>query len=300
MDPQKQSELFSSDLIAERYFQEFLIVSRSIGVTEPDLSLHLFGRTFSTPVMTAALSHLVGLREDGMVEMAKGAAQAGALVWVGMTDTAQYESIADTGASLVRIVKPYEDEAEIVSEIRQAEQLGAVAVGMDVDHIFDSYGRYSTVEERKMGPKFWNDIERLCATTRLPFIVKGILNPQEAAMCKQVGVGGIVVSHHHGLVPSAVPPLMILPEIIEQVGKEFPVFVDGSITDGISAGKALALGAKAVGVGRALLRPIKERGVQGGYQVIEKISGELRGMMARVGAANLSQLTSSVLRHIKI
>ena len=91
---------FDSDTITEDYFREFLIQPRTIGSVRPDISLQLFGRRFETPVMTAALSHLTGLKEDGLVEMARGAATAGALTLVGMTQAEQYAAIAATGAPL--------------------------------------------------------------------------------------------------------------------------------------------------------------------------------------------------------
>ena len=103
---------FDSDTITEDYFREFLIQPRTIGSVRPDISLQLFGRRFETPVMTAALSHLTGLKEDGLVEMARGAAAAGALTLVGMTQAEQYAAIAATGAPLVRIVKPFADEGQ--------------------------------------------------------------------------------------------------------------------------------------------------------------------------------------------
>ena len=103
--------------------------------------------------MTAALSHLTGLKEDGLVEMARGAAAAGALTLVGMTQAEQYAAIAATGAPLVRIVKPFADEDKVMAQLRQAEELGAVAVGMDVDHIFDRNGEYDVVFGEAMAPR---------------------------------------------------------------------------------------------------------------------------------------------------
>ena len=67
---------------------------------------------------------------------------------------------------------------------------------MDVDHIFDRNGEYDVVFGEAMGPKNWDDIARYCAATRLPFLVKGVLHPQEAALCKQAGCG-----RHRGLAP---------------------------------------------------------------------------------------------------
>ena len=81
---------------------------------------------------------------------------------------------------------------------------------------------------------------------------------------------------------------MVLPEIRAQVGPGYPVLVDGSITDGVQALKALALGATAVCVGRALIPPIRENGPEGARQTIARISAELRGA-----------LDASVLRRVR-
>lgn len=95
-----------SNAMTERYFERILVETRYIDAVVPDTSVELFGRKFSTPVMTAALSHIPGKNGDGMVQMAQGTAKAGALTWVGMTSLEQYGEIAKTGAPLVRIIKP--------------------------------------------------------------------------------------------------------------------------------------------------------------------------------------------------
>ena len=187
-----------------------------------------------------------------------------------------------------------------MAQLRQAEELGAVAVGMDVDHIFDRNGEYDVVFGEAMGPKNWDDIARYCAATRLPFLVKGVLHPQEAALCKQAGVGGIVVSHHHGLVPTSVPALMVLPEIRAQ-GRPPGIRCWWTVRSPTACrrSKRWRWGATAVCVGRALIPPIRENGPEGARQTIARISAELRGALARTGAADLSALDASVLRRVR-
>ena len=80
------------------------------------------------------------------------------------------------------------------------------------------------------------------AGCRIPFIVKGILSVQDAYKCLQAGAAGIVVSHHHGIMDYALPPLKILPRIVKAVGGRMPVFVDCGIASGMDAMKALLLG----------------------------------------------------------
>ena len=237
-----------SNAITERYFERILVETRYIDAVVPDTSVELFGRKFSTPVMTAALSHIPGKDGDGMVQMAQGAAKAGALTWVGMTSLEQYGEIAKTGAPLVRIIKPYADEREIISRMEQAEELGAVAIGMDIDHSFNGKGQPDNVLGNAMRPKTLAEIASYCKRTKLPFLIKGVLSAQDAQKCLDAGAGGVLVSHHHGIMASAVPALLVLPEIVKTLRGKIPVFVDGSFENGMDVFKALALGADAVGM----------------------------------------------------
>lgn len=284
-----------SNVLTERYFEKILVETRYLDAVIPDTSVELFGKTFATPVMTAALSHIPGKDGDGMVQMAQGAAEAGALTWVGMTTLEQYGEIAQTGAPLVRIIKPYKDEREIFSRIEQAEEEGAVAVGMDIDHSFNKRGQPDSVLGMPMSPKTTKDIASYCKRTKLPFLLKGVLSAQDAQKCLDAGVGGILVSHHHGIMASAVPALLVLPEIVKTVQGKIPVFVDGSFENGMDVFKALALGADAVCVGRALMPPIQQQGAEGCRQTIQDITDELAAAMARTGSRDIKYIDPSLL-----
>ena len=284
-----------SNPITEFYFDQILVETRYIDAVVPDTSVELFGRKFSTPVMTAALSHIKGKDGDGMVQMAQGASEAGALTWVGMTSLEQYGEIAKTGAPLVRIIKPYADKAEIFSRIEQAEKLGAVAVGMDIDHSFNGQGQPDNVLGNPMRPQTLEEIASYCKRTKLPFLIKGVLSAQDAQKCLDAGVGGILVSHHHGIMASAVPALMALPDIVKTVRGKIPVFVDGSFENGMDVFKALALGADAVCVGRVLMPPIQQQGAEGCRQTLQDITGELAAAMARTGSRDTRHIDPSLL-----
>lgn len=284
-----------SNILTERYFEKILVETRYLDAVIPDTSVELFGKTFATPVMTAALSHIPGKDGDGMVQMAQGAAEAGALTWVGMTTLEQYGEIAQTGAPLVRIIKPYKDEREIFSRIEQAEEEGAVAVGMDIDHSFNKRGQPDSVLGMPMSPKTTKDIASYCKRTKLPFLLKGVLSAQDAQKCLDAGVGGILVSHHHGIMASAVPALLVLPEIVKTVQGKIPIFVDGFFENGMDVFKALALGADAVCVGRALMPPIQQQGAEGCRQTIQDITDELAAAMARTGSRDIKHIDPSLL-----
>ena len=104
-----------------------------------------------------------------------------------------------------------------------------------------------------------------------------------------------MVSHHHGIMPYAVPPLMVLPEIVEAVGGRMPVFVDCGIMTGMDAFKALALGATAVSAGRIVMGPLEAEGSDGVKKIIGRMTAELAGAMARTCSADIRHIDSSLI-----
>ena len=105
---------------------------------------------------------------------------------------------------------------------------------------------------------------------------------------------GIVVSHHHGMVQYSVPPLMVLQDIISAVGSDVEIFVDCGIVSGMDAYKCLALGAKAVSVGRHLM-PLLKQGPEVVSQRINAMNAELAGIMARTGVKSLDDMDASII-----
>ena len=206
-----------SNQITREYFDSLLIEMRHIDSVLPSTKLELYGETFSTPIMTAALSHLNSCRPNGMVEMAKGAFAANAVMWTGMGEEAELEAITATGAKTIKIIKPHSDNKIIFEKIQHAEKCSCFAVGMDVDHSFNGKGEYDIVQGLPMSPKTFDEIRSFVKATKLPFIIKGVLSEQDTYKCLEAGVKGIVVSHHHGILDYAVPPLMILPKIAKVV-----------------------------------------------------------------------------------
>ncbi|MCL2059410.1 MAG: alpha-hydroxy-acid oxidizing protein [Oscillospiraceae bacterium] len=270
--------------ITREYFDSLLLEMRLIDSDLPSIEYELFGSVFSTPIMTAALSHLNRTHPDGMVELARGAAAANAVMWAGMGDDSELERIIATGAKTIKIIKPYADEDLIMKKIEHAERHGALAVGMDLDHAFSRRGGYDKVLGHEMRPKSQADIVRYVRSTNLPFVIKGVLSAQDAQKCLESDVSGIVVSHHHGVIDYAVPPLMVLPEIADVIGGQIPIFIDCAIERGYDVFKALALGANAASVGRALMPPLAKDGAEGVKRAIEAMSTELAYAMAMTGS----------------
>lgn len=286
-----------SDEITREYFDSILISTRYLDSDLPDLSTELFGERFETPVTTAALSHLHKVCEDGMVEFAKGAFNAGAMHFYGMGEDEELERVINTGAKTAKIIKPHADDKEVFRRIEHAKKAGAFAVGMDIDHAISWEGKYDCVLGLDMRPKTTEQIkEYVQAAGDTPFIVKGVLSACDAEKVVKAGAKGIVVSHHHGIMDYMTPPLMMLPEIKEAVGNQAKIFIDCGIESGADVFKCLALGADAVSVGRALMGPL-EKGNTGVTDTIKRINSELTVIMARTGAKSIKEIDSSVLRY---
>ena len=295
MDLEKKENMGDSVKITRDYFDSLLLEMRLIDSDLPSLDYELFGYTFSTPVMTAALSHLNDVHPGGMVELARGAAAANAVMWAGMGDKSELEAIVATGAKTIKIIKPYADEGIIMDKIEHAERCGAIAVGMDLDHSFSHGGGYDVVLGYEMRPKTQADIIRYVRSTKLPFVIKGVLSTQDAMKCLEADVSGIVVSHHHGVLDYAAPPLMILPDIADVISDQIPIFVDCAVERGYDVIKALALGANAVSVGRALMGPLAAEGAAGVQKAIASFNAELSFAMAMTGSLDVYTIDPEII-----
>lgn len=284
-----------ANALTRAYFDSLLVEMRHLDAVLPSTELSLYGETFSTPVMMAALSHLKGRDDNGMVEMAIASKKLNAVMWAGMGSREELARITDTGARTIKIIKPYADNERVLRKIEHAEQCGVLAVGMDVDHSFNGRGEYDVVLGDAMTPRSMEDIRGYVQGTKLPFIIKGILGAHDARKCLEAGVKGIVVSHHHGIMPYAVPPLMVLPEIVDAVGGKMDIFVDCGVMSGMDVFKALALGATAVSAGRVVMGPLASDGPEGVIRVINGITQELAGAMARTASKTISNIDASLI-----
>lgn len=291
----------SSKEITRAYFDSLLLEMRLMDSDVPNTELELYGRHFATPIMTAALSHLGTFHPDmpnGMIQYAEGAAKANAVHWIGMGSDEEFEAVVATGAATIRIIKPYADEEKIYEQIRCAERAGALAVGMDIDHMFDLKGNQDICVGETMGIKSSADLRKYVESTKLPFIIKGVLSVHDAIKCAEIGVKGIVVSHHGGRLNYAIPPLYVLPDIVKAVGDKMPIFVDCGICSGMDAYKALALGATAVSIGGHLIPYISKGGADAVASRIQEMTDELKGAMAYTGVKTMKDFDTTVIHRI--
>ena len=288
----------SSDVITRAYLDSLLVEVRHLDAVMPATEMTLFGKTFATPVATAALSHMGNQRPDGMAVMAEGANRAGALVFSGMGPKEELERMVKTGAQVIKIIKPYADRESVYDKIRHAEEIGCLAVGIDTDHAFSRSG-YDVIEGMAMFPLSSAELADMVKATKLPFFIKGVLSRKEARKCLDCGVKGMVVSHHNGRIDTAIPPLMVLPEIAEEVQGKAALFVDCAIQSGLDVFKCLALGATGACVGRPLMQPLREKGAEGVRGVIEGITADLRYSMAMTASPDITRIDPSIVRLAK-
>ena len=145
----------------------------------------------------------------------------------------------------------------------------------------------------------WGAVEWLRSITRLPVVLKGIVTPEDAALAVEHGVDAVIVSNHGGRqLDSAEPTLLALPRVADAVAGRIPVLMDGGIRRGTDVVKALALGARAVLVGRPVLWGLAVDGQAGVERVLEMLRGELRRTLALLGRPSLAALDGGAITEI--
>ncbi|MCR5421555.1 MAG: alpha-hydroxy-acid oxidizing protein [Lachnospiraceae bacterium] len=290
--------LSDANIITQKYMDSILIESRYIDSVKADISIEFCGDDFDTPVMTPAFSHLGHYKDrklNGLEEYSIAAKECNALNFCGMMENDEFKKIMDTGAKTVRIVKPYADNGKVKDQMQYAESVGAFGIGMDIDHIFGANG-YDVVVGEDMAGQTMEMLASYVKMTKLPFVVKGVLSVSDAVKCAKLGAAAVIVSHHHGRVPYAIPPMMILPKIREALkGSGVKIIVDCGIASGADVFKALALGADAAAVGRSMMPWLEKEGTEGVKKFINEVNSELRFIMSSTGSAKVGEIDGSVL-----
>lgn len=289
------AEQGNSNNITRRYLDSLLIETRYMNSVNPTTSFNLYGETFASPIMTAALSHI---GPDMSEALAKGAKEADCVCWYGMAEEPEIERMHATGARMIEIIKPYKDRDLIEEKIRHAEKLGLMAVGIDIDHPYANDGSPDIIEGFEMKALTTEELRAICSRTSLPLIVKGVLSRYDAEEAVKAGVGGMVLSHHNNRIEYALPPLKLLPEIAAITPADVPIFVDCMIQTGMDAFKALALGAKGVCIGRPLIAAIKKDPERGVRDYLTGARNELAKAMAYTGTADLGKMDPTVIHEL--
>jgi 4-hydroxymandelate oxidase len=137
----------------------------------------------------------------------------------------------------------------------------------------------------------WDDAAWLRDRIGVPLLVKGVLHPDDAARCRSLGVDGLVVSNHGGRVLAAAPAALdALPAVVARVGAAMPVLFDSGLRSGADAFRALALGARAVLIGRPAACALAAQGALGVAQLLRRWRDELEMTMALAGCRRLDDI----------
>ena len=288
-----------ANVINRRYLDSLLVEMRVIDSVKPCLTTRIFGREFSSPIMMPAFSHLNKVGKNGrkpMEEYALAAKQLRLLNWVGMEPDEEYAGIAAVDAPTVRIIKPFADHDIILEQIDFAVKHGAIAVGIDIDHIANKDGGYDVVDGHPLGPVMLADLKDYVKAARVPFVAKGVLSVNDALKARDAGCKAVLVSHHHGRIPFGIPPTAVLPRIKDALqGSGMMIFCDCGIDTGYDAYKALALGDDAVAVGRGILAPLIKEGTKGVERNIHQMNEQLSELMLYTGIKDTDSFDSSII-----
>jgi isopentenyl diphosphate isomerase/L-lactate dehydrogenase-like FMN-dependent dehydrogenase len=141
-------------------------------------------------------------------------------------------------------------------------------------------------------------VDRLKKMTTMKLVLKGIVTAEDATLAVEHGADGLIVSNHGGRVETGRGTIDILPEVVDAVGGRIPVLVDSGFRRGSDVYKALAIGARAVGIGRPYIYGLASFGQEGVERVLDILRAELALAMRQCGTTSIDQITrASVLRN---
>jgi 4-hydroxymandelate oxidase len=270
---------------------------------DPDTRLDFVGRELSVPAMGASTSGISRYGDaiderDFCLATIRGCREAGTLSWRGDTyfytvdDNPALDAIEAEGGGAVPIFKPRAQDV-LKRLIERAERAGVPAVGVDLD------GCGSTIMAKHGQPVFRKtaeDIRELVSSTSLPFIVKGIMTPEDAGVCVEAGARVVAVSNHGGRVLDSTPGVAaVLPDIYARVGGRAVVVADGGVRTGFDVLKMSALGARAVLIGRDVIRAAVGGGTVGVRFHMERLRSVLAHAMIMTGCPDLASVGAEVL-----
>ncbi|HKD91730.1 MAG TPA: alpha-hydroxy acid oxidase [Terriglobales bacterium] len=297
-------------------------------VSKIETGVELFGQKFSSPILLAPAAYHRLYHAEGELAAVRGANVSGAGVVISSFATFAIEEItreSKTKPWFQLYVNP--DRGFTQALVERAEHAGCAALCLTVDTPVlgcryrerdfklppgiecpnvaaiakEAVAAHRPVRERIYSDVFdpalsWRDIAWLRSITRLPIVLKGILNPDDAGRAVDAGADGIIVSNHGGRNLDTVPATIeALPLVTDRVADRIPVLVDGGIRRGTDVLKALALGGRAVLIGRPYLYGLALAGARGVAHVLDILRAELAMAMALAGRRSVAEIDHTVL-----
>lgn len=284
-----------------KYLDSLFFEPRFFDPVEVDTSCTIFGRRLKAPVFCSAISRTQYMSETAIAEIARGVASAGSLIMLGIGGSPDLQSAIDTGAPVVKIVKPYRNTELIYEKVRDAESRGCVAVGMDIDHFYGVWMQDRVIMGDTFGPQRTEELKQLISQTRLPFVIKGVLSVSDARKAVELGASAILVSNHgSGSFDFSIPSMIALPKIVDSVGDKVTVLVDTGFETGSDVFKALAFGAKAVGFASPVVLAWAADGSKGVELLLNQLAAELRRNMAGAGCPDVSSIKRPIISQVPL
>lgn len=300
-----------------------------IDVSKIDTRVQLLGRELPFPILLAPAAYHRLFHPEGELGVARGAGAINATMVVSTTATTTIEDIAAVATGPLWFQLYVQSDRGFTRElVRRAEAAGCQALVITVDtpvlgpRYRELRGKFSlppgieranlkglaaatgshrpteqSMYSAMLDPTVtWRDIDWLRSLTKLPVLLKGILNPEDADRAAQAGVAGILVSNHGARNLDTAPATIdALPLVVAKVAGRVPVLVDGGIRRGTDILKALALGANAVLIGRPYLFGLAAQGAPGVTRVVNILRRELEMAMALTGRTNIASIDASVI-----
>jgi isopentenyl diphosphate isomerase/L-lactate dehydrogenase-like FMN-dependent dehydrogenase len=294
-----------------------------VDVSTVTTEAEVLGGPVSMPVLVAPVAYQRLVDPEGEVGMARAAAAAGTVMCLSTLATTRPSELVAAVPEGRRWFQLYCFRDEAVTRALMEEAVGAgfeaivvtvdaprggnrerdlrtgfeIPAGLGVPSVTAALGsqRAVTIAETfaLMTSSFgWSDLERLCAESELPVLVKGLLTAADAELAVAHGAAGVVVSNHGGRqLDRALATGDALPEVVDAVDGRATVLVDGGIRRGVDVAVALALGADAVLVGRPPLWGLAAAGSEGAGRVLSLLRDELELALALCGCASPADLS---------
>ena len=269
-----------------------------------DTTFDFFGHQLTIPVMAGPVGAMqlhYGDKYDDLTYndlLVTACAKAGILAFTGDgTNPAVMEAavnaIGENHGAGVTTIKPWNQEL-VMQKMDMAKKCGAWAIAMDIDGAGLPFLKNLTPPA---GSKTVEQLKEIADYAGVPFILKGIMTAKGAEKAVKAGAKAIIVSNHGGRVLDQCPATAeVLPEIVDAVGKDVMVLVDGGIRTGMDVFKALALGAKGVLIARPFVNMVYGGGEEGPAVLVAKLKAELEDTMLMCGAHSLAEIDRSMVR----
>ena len=305
---------------------------RLVDVSRLDMSTQLFGTRWETPILLSPIGSSKIVNPGGELAVGKAAQAKKALQIVSTQASYPIEDIASARGGPVWFQLYTTNKWDVTQKmVKRAQSAGCPVVAVTVDtpngRNTETQTRFRRLDTRDCAschtgnnggtppkPIFdgidmtgvgltspsltWDFVKRLKDATTMKVVLKGIETREDAQLCLEHGVDGIIVSNHGGRShSSARATIDCLPEVVQAVGGRIPVIVDGGIRRGTDVFKALALGATAVGIGRPYLWGLAAFGQPGVERVLDILRRELSLIMGQCGTPSLKNITpTSIVR----